>query len=146
MIRAVYARTLKPSVSLADFIAAWNPPAMVQGVAATYVVSTDPSNDRSVLTTIRIDTTFDKFPALLPNSAIMAKYMLIMRSTDAIIQRGGSRSREVGPRGRLAADRHPVRSARPARAITDHRTQSRGCRRDPRTCGLQSRARTAPSA
>ena len=39
MIRAVYARTLKPSASLADFIAAWNPPATVQGVAATYVVA-----------------------------------------------------------------------------------------------------------
>lgn len=67
MIRAVYARTLKPSVSLADFIAAWNPPAIVQGVAATYVVSASPGDDRSVLTTIKIDTTIDKFPALLPD-------------------------------------------------------------------------------
>ncbi len=66
MIIAVYARTLRPGVSIPQFIEAWRPegggeyPAQVE-------IGIDPTNHRKVLTLIRVDGSLDDLQARLPD-------------------------------------------------------------------------------
>lgn len=66
MIIAVYARTLRPGVSIPRFIEAWRPdgggeyPAQVE-------IGIDPANDRRVLTLIRVDGSLEDLQARLPD-------------------------------------------------------------------------------
>jgi len=84
VIIAAYARTLRPGVSLSQFIEAWRPegegdyPAQVE-------IGIDPANDRKVLTLIRVDGSLDdlrqRLPELVhPNS--LARLDEVIESTE----------------------------------------------------------------
>jgi hypothetical protein len=66
VIIAAYARTLRPGVSLPQFIDAWRPerggeyPAQVE-------IAVDPTDDRRVLTLIRVDGSLDDLQDRLPD-------------------------------------------------------------------------------
>lgn len=66
MIIAAYARTLRPGVSIPQFIDAWRPeggdeyPAQVE-------IGVDPTNDRRVLTLIRVDGSLEDLQDRLPD-------------------------------------------------------------------------------
>lgn len=66
MIIAAYARTLRPGVSIPQFVQAWRPegegayPAQVE-------IAVDPTDDRKVLTIIRVDGTLDDLQERLPD-------------------------------------------------------------------------------
>jgi len=66
MIIAAYARTLRPGVSISQFIDAWRPegggeyPAQVE-------IGVDPVNDRRVLTVIRVDGSLEDLQNRLPD-------------------------------------------------------------------------------
>lgn len=66
MIIAAYARTLRPGVTIPQFIEAWRPegedeyPAQVE-------IGVDPANDRKVLTVIRVDGSLEDLQARLPD-------------------------------------------------------------------------------
>ncbi len=66
MIIAAYARTLRPGVSIRQFIEAWRPegkgkyPAQVE-------IGVDPANDRKVLTLIRLDGSLEDLRQRLPD-------------------------------------------------------------------------------
>jgi hypothetical protein len=66
VIIAAYARTLRPGVSISRFIEAWRPegegeyPAQVE-------IGVDPTNDRKVLTLIRVEGTLEDLQDRLPD-------------------------------------------------------------------------------
>ncbi len=66
MVIAAYVRTLRPGVSIAKFIEAWRPegddpyPAQVE-------VAVDPTDDRKVLTLIRVEGSMEDLQALMPD-------------------------------------------------------------------------------
>jgi hypothetical protein len=66
VIIAAYARTLRPGVSIQQFVEAWRPegegdyPAPVE-------IGIDPTNDRKVLTLIRVDGPLEDLQARLPD-------------------------------------------------------------------------------
>lgn len=84
MIIAAYARTLRPGVSIQQFIEAWRPEG--NGEYPAHVeVGVDPSNDRKVLTLIRVDGSLqdlqDRLPDLVhPNS--VARLEEVIESTE----------------------------------------------------------------
>lgn len=66
MIIAAYARTLRPGVTIPQFIEAWRPegegdyPAQVE-------IGVDPTNDRKILTLIRVEGSLEDLQNRLPD-------------------------------------------------------------------------------
>jgi hypothetical protein len=65
VVIAVYARTLKPGISLDEFIAAWMPEGD-DPYPAGLEVAVDPSNDRRVITIVRFDGTLEELQNAMP--------------------------------------------------------------------------------
>lgn len=65
MIIAAYARTLRPGVSLDQFISAWMPEAK-EPYPARWEVAVDPTDDRRVLTLVRFDGTLSELQNAMP--------------------------------------------------------------------------------
>ena len=66
MIIAAYARTLRPGVSIPQFIEAWRPEG--EGKYPAHVeIGVDPTNDRKVLTLIRVDGSLEDLQQRLPD-------------------------------------------------------------------------------
>lgn len=65
MIIAAYARTLRPGVSLDQFIAAWMPEGG-DPYPAQWEVAVDPTDDRRVLTLVRFDGTLSDLQDAMP--------------------------------------------------------------------------------
>ncbi|MBA3338807.1 MAG: hypothetical protein H0T54_03500 [Geodermatophilaceae bacterium] len=66
MLRAVFARTLKPGVSYEEFVAAWVPEPRLGAYPARASISRNLSDDRQVLTVIELDVAPDELSAVLP--------------------------------------------------------------------------------
>lgn len=66
MIIAAYARTLRPGVSIPQFIEAWRPESDGQ-YPAHVEIGVDPTNDRRVLTLIRVDGSLEDLQHRLPD-------------------------------------------------------------------------------
>lgn len=66
MIIAAYARTLRPGVSLPQFIEAWRPEGEEE-YPAQVAIGVDPTNDRKVLTLIRLDGSLEDLQRRLPD-------------------------------------------------------------------------------
>ncbi|MCG7310531.1 hypothetical protein [Brachybacterium sp. ACRRE] len=67
MIIACYARTLRPGISLDDFIAAWMPPGRSEvDYPVRCRLATDPLNPRSVLSLFEIDAPSEKLAEIIP--------------------------------------------------------------------------------
>jgi hypothetical protein len=65
VIVAAYARTLRPGVSLDQFIAAWMPESN-GAYPAQWEVAVDPTDDRRVLTLVRFDGTLSELQDAMP--------------------------------------------------------------------------------
>jgi hypothetical protein len=65
VIVAAYARTLRPGVSLDQFIAAWMPEGD-DPYPARWEVAIDPTDDRRVLTLVRFDGTLSRLQDAMP--------------------------------------------------------------------------------
>jgi hypothetical protein len=65
LIIAAYARTLRPGVSLDQFIAAWMPEGG-DPYPARWEVAVDPTDDRRVLTLVRFDGTLSDLQDAMP--------------------------------------------------------------------------------
>jgi hypothetical protein len=84
MIIAAYARTLRPGVSIAQFIAAWRPEGEGE-YPAEVEIGVDPTNDRKILTLIRFDGSLEDLQRRLrdlvhPDS--VDRLAMIVESTD----------------------------------------------------------------
>jgi hypothetical protein len=64
-VTAVFARILRPGVTLDEFVAAWAPESTAD-YPADVEVGVDPSDDRRVITAIRFDGTLEEFQAAVP--------------------------------------------------------------------------------
>lgn len=67
MIRAIFARTLKPGVSYDDFAAAWVPEPGSGPYPAKASISRNLADDRQVLTIIELDIAPDQLSTVLPS-------------------------------------------------------------------------------
>lgn len=65
MIVAVFARRLRPGVSVEQFVGAWAPEGDDPYLAGVEVAS-DPTDDRRILTVIRFDGGMSEFQAAVP--------------------------------------------------------------------------------
>jgi hypothetical protein len=65
LIIAAYARTLRPGISLDQFIAAWMPEGG-DPYPARWEVAVDPTDDRRVLTLVRFDGTLSDLQDAMP--------------------------------------------------------------------------------
>ncbi len=65
MIVSVFARTLRPGVTLEEFVQAWAPEGD-EPYPAGVEIAVDPSNDRRVLTVIRFDGSMEDLQAAMP--------------------------------------------------------------------------------
>jgi hypothetical protein len=67
MLRAVFLRTLKPGVSIEDYLAAWVPEDAdkLSGVRTT--ISRSTTDERQVLTVLEIDATVEEYGELAPS-------------------------------------------------------------------------------
>jgi hypothetical protein len=65
MIIAVFARRLRPGVSVEQFVGAWAPEAR-EPYPAGADVAVDPADDRRILTVIRFDGGMPEFRAAVP--------------------------------------------------------------------------------
>ena len=65
MIVAVFARRLRPGVSVEQFVSAWAPEGE-EPYPAGVEVALDPADDRRILTVIRFDGVISEFQAAIP--------------------------------------------------------------------------------
>jgi len=65
LIIATYARTLRPGVSIEQFIAAWMPEGD-DPYPARWEVAVDPADDRRVLTVVHFDGTLQELESAMP--------------------------------------------------------------------------------
>ncbi|MFB6726636.1 hypothetical protein ACFCV3_41085 [Kribbella sp. NPDC056345] len=85
MLRAVFARTLKPGVTDDEFIQAWLPPGLTQDSYPSGVsISHNITHQRQIISIFEVDTTPQDFPEILaslvhPDSA--ARLAEIVEST-----------------------------------------------------------------
>lgn len=84
MVIAVFARRLRPGVSVDQFVSAWAPDAG-EPYPAGVEVALDPADDRRILTIIRFDGDMPEFRAAIPrliHSESRARLAQLVESTE----------------------------------------------------------------
>jgi hypothetical protein len=67
MLRAVFLRTLKPGVSIDDYLEAWVPDEADQLSGVRTTISHSTTNERQVLTILEVDATVEEYGELAPS-------------------------------------------------------------------------------
>jgi hypothetical protein len=67
VLRAVFARTLKPGVTFEQFMDSWVPEHREGGYPARVTVARNTADDRQVITTLELDMSLEEFAAVRPS-------------------------------------------------------------------------------